>query len=103
MIPWHECSLFTPPNRWFHQHFNVGTTGARYLALTTLSQIGGRDERVADRSRDQIDYPDEEPWILQKFAEELAKSNTTSLMPEEAYEDRDYRWSFRGNYAAPVG
>src|SRR5207245_10727824 len=33
VVPWHECSLFVPPNRWFHQHFNVGGSNARYLAL----------------------------------------------------------------------
>lgn len=40
--------------------------------------------------------------IPQKFAEGLAKHDTTSLIPEEAYKNPEYRWSFRGNYAAPV-
>lgn len=40
--------------------------------------------------------------IREKFAQELTKKGTDSLMPEEAYQDRNYRWSFRGNYAAPV-
>ena len=29
VVPWHECSMLTPPDRWFHQHFNVGSTAAR--------------------------------------------------------------------------
>ena len=23
IVPWHEASMFVPPNQWFHQHFNV--------------------------------------------------------------------------------
>ena len=23
-IPWPEASVFVPPSRWYHQHFNVG-------------------------------------------------------------------------------
>jgi gentisate 1,2-dioxygenase len=33
VCPWHECSMVTPPNKWFHQHFNAGGDMARYLAL----------------------------------------------------------------------
>jgi len=93
VVPWHECSAFVPPNRWFHQHFNTGATPARYLALHSPMQFYGHAEKVEDRAKDQIEYPDEDPWIREKFEEELGKRGLKSLMPDEAYTNRDYEWS----------
>jgi len=93
VCPWHECSMLTPPDRWFHQHFNAGASTARYLALHPPMQFHGHAEKVEDRAKDQIEYTDEDPWIRQKFAEELAKRGVQALMPEEAYTNRDYAWS----------
>ncbi len=93
VVPWHECSVFVPPNRWFHQHFNVGAAPARYLALHSPMQFYGHAEKVEDRAKDQIEYPDEDPWIRKKFEEELAKRGLKSLVPDEAYANRDYEWS----------
>ena len=96
VVPWQEASALVPPNRWFHQHFNVGGARARYLALHPPKQFHGyTDERVGDLSNDQIEYADEEPWIREKFQEELAKRGLTSLMPEDAYTNRDYQWDYR--------
>ena len=94
IVPWHEASVFVPPNRWFHQHFNVGGQAARYLALHAPRGLSGYSERVDDRRRDQIEYPSEEPFIRQRFAEELAKRGLTSIMPEKAYQDPDYEWDY---------
>jgi hypothetical protein len=92
-IPWHEASVFVPPNKWFHQHFNVGANPARYLAFH--GPRGPVDnERVEDPSRDQIEYPQEDPLIRQTFESELAKRGLTSLMPEEAYQDPGYKWDY---------
>ena len=93
VIPWHEGSVFVPPNRWFHQHFNVGEIPARYLAFHAPRGTG-QSERVEDRQRDQIEYPSEDPWIRQKFEAELAERNLTSLMPAEAYTDPDYTFAY---------
>jgi len=46
---------------------------------------------------DQVEYPDEDPWIRQKFEEELARRGLTTLMPDEAYQDRDYAWDYRSS------
>jgi mannose-6-phosphate isomerase-like protein (cupin superfamily) len=93
VCPWHECSMLTPPDRWFHQHFNAGASTARYLALHPPMQFHGHAEKIEDRAKDQIEYTDEDPWIRKKFAEELGQRGVTSLMPDEAYINRDYEWS----------
>ena len=91
-VPWQERSVFVPPNQWWHQHFNVGPTPARYLAfhvIPTLLQYSNQAESVA---RNQIEYPNEDPAIREHFGAELAKRGLTSLMPEDAYRDLDYAW-----------
>ena len=92
IVPWHEASIFIPPNRWFHQHFNTGIIPARYLALHPPVQFA-YDEKVEDRARNQIEYVDEEPWIREMFEAELAKHSLETLMPDDAYRDRDYQWA----------
>ena len=91
VFPWKEGSLFVPPNRWFHQHFNVGETSARYLAFHPPVQFEGWAEQIQDRLRDQIEFPDEDPFVRQTFEAELAKRGLTTLMPEQAYIDPDYQ------------
>jgi hypothetical protein len=52
-------------------------------------------ERITNRASDQIEYPDEDPWIRQKFESELAKKGLTSLMPDEAYRDPSFEWKYK--------
>ncbi len=95
VIPWHEASAFVPPNRWFHQHFNVGDAPARYLAIHPPRGFNGISEKVEDRARDQIEYTDEDPSVRGRFESELSRRGLTSLMPDEAYRDRSYEWSYK--------
>ena len=96
LVPWHEASMFVPPDRWFHQHFNTGADPARYLALHPMRQFIGHGEQVEDLARDQIEYTAESPWIREHFEEELAKKGITSLMPSEIYGDATYQWKAPG-------
>jgi oxalate decarboxylase/phosphoglucose isomerase-like protein (cupin superfamily) len=93
VAPWKPGSLITPPNKWFHQHFNVGHSPARYLAFHPPMQFDGHAEKVEDRARDQIEYIDEEPEMRGRFEAELAKRGLTSLIPQIAYERVDYEWT----------
>jgi len=92
IVPWQEAALFVPPNRWFHQHFNLGGKAARYLALHPPMQFHGYAEKVEDRLRDQIEYSAEDPAVRQLFEEELGKRGLKSAMPEQAYKDPNYEW-----------
>ena len=94
VIPWQEASVFVPPNRWFHQHFNAGGAPARYLAFHSPRGLVGYAERVEDIARDQIEYVDEDKWIRQKFEEEIAKNGLKSLMPDGAYTTRNFEWAY---------
>ncbi|MEA2640728.1 MAG: hypothetical protein QOF51_2122 [Chloroflexota bacterium] len=93
-VPWHEGSVFVPPNRWFHQHFNLGGEAARYLAFHSPRGASGNTERVEDVQRDQIEYPDEDPIVRETFERELEKRGLHSLMVDEAYRDRNYQWGY---------
>jgi oxalate decarboxylase/phosphoglucose isomerase-like protein (cupin superfamily) len=94
VIPWHEGSVFVPPNRWFHQHFNIGAAPARYLAFHPPRGMEGYSEKVEDLARDQIEYPNEDPFIREKFVAELAKRGIKSAMPDEAYRDAKFQWQY---------
>ena len=48
---------------------------------------------IEDRAKDQIEYPNEDRYIRDKFEQELAKRGIKSIMPAECYTNPDYEWS----------
>lgn len=88
---WSEGAMIVPPNMWFHQHFNTGTTPARYLAFkaegVSIRNAQGVPKAWISRrvGGDQIDYADESPVVRQTFAEALAKVGLAPRM-DEAYQ-----------------
>jgi len=88
---WHVGTMIVPPNLWFHQHFNTGTTPARYLAFkhetVAIRNVQGVPKAWISRrvGGDQIDYADETPAVRTMFARELAKRGLEPRM-DKAYE-----------------
>jgi oxalate decarboxylase/phosphoglucose isomerase-like protein (cupin superfamily) len=88
---WQVGSMIVPPNMWFHQHFNSGTTPARYLAFkhegVAIRNAQGVPKAWISRrlGGDQIDYADESPMIRTMFADELAKHGLDPRM-DTAYQ-----------------
>lgn len=92
-IDWSEGSLFVPPDRWFHQHFNVGSGPAKYIATTWVGGKylaealggGGRTHRLNTVSLKEggnmVDDDLEDPTIRALFEEELNKRGLKSRMP----------------------
>ncbi len=85
-IDWQEGSMFAPPDRWYHQHFNTGPEPARYLAL----RRGGSPEHPLkiglqageeDKGGQQIEYEDEDPAIYAMFEDELRKNGVGIRQP----------------------
>ena len=62
---WQIGTMIVPPNMWQHQHFNTGTTPARYLAFkhegVAIRNAQGVPKAWISRrvGGDQIDYADE--------------------------------------------
>lgn len=88
---WQVGTMIVPPNMWFHQHFNTGTTPARYLAFKHEG-VAIRNEQGVPKAwisrrlgGDQIDYADEKPAVRHLFAEALAKHGLKARM-DEAYQ-----------------
>lgn len=91
IIPWNEGTVFTPPDQWFHQHFNVGTTPARYIAFGSPRILSGHFDFIPQA---QVSYPDEDPWTREWFEAECAKRGMKSDIPEQAYTDYKYEWDY---------
>jgi hypothetical protein len=87
---WEIGTMIVPPNMWFHQHFNTGTTPSRYLAfkhegVSIRNSQGVPKAWISKRvGGDQIDYVDERPEIRRIFADELAKRGLAPRM-DQAY------------------
>jgi hypothetical protein len=87
---WQVGAMIVPPNMWQHQHFNTGTTPARYLAFkhegVAVRNAQGVPKAWISRriGGDQIDYADERPEVRKWFSEALAKHGLKSRM-DEAY------------------
>ncbi len=87
---WQVGTMVVPPNMWIHQHFNTGTTPARYLAFkhegVAIRNVQGVPKAWISRRAggDQIDYADEPAAIRTMFAQELAKHELAPRM-DQAY------------------
>ena len=70
---WEVGTMIVPPNMWLHQHFNTGTTPARYLAfkhegVAIRNAQGVPKAWISKRlGGDQIDYSDENPETRKEF------------------------------------
>ena len=88
---WREGAMIVPPNMWFHQHFNTGTTPARYLAFkaegVSIRNAQGVPKAWISRrvGGDQIDYADESPAVREGFAAALHRAGLPPRM-DEAYQ-----------------
>jgi oxalate decarboxylase/phosphoglucose isomerase-like protein (cupin superfamily) len=88
---WQAGAMIVPPNMWFHQHFNTGTTPARYLAFkhegVAVRNTQGVPKAWISRrvGGDQIDYADESPVVRELFVRALAEHGLEPDMAD-AYE-----------------
>lgn len=87
---WQVGTLIVPPNQWFHQHFNAGSTPARYLAFKPgNSPRNAQGVPLSWISRriggNQIDYADEAEEVREMFREALARHGLAPRM-DAAYE-----------------
>jgi oxalate decarboxylase/phosphoglucose isomerase-like protein (cupin superfamily) len=85
---WRPGAMITPPNMWFHQHFNTGHTPARYLAFkyegVAIRNSQGVPKAWISRriGGHQIDYADESKLVRTMFADALAAKGLEPQMQE---------------------
>ncbi|MGH3750869.1 MAG: hypothetical protein ACRDT8_26140, partial [Micromonosporaceae bacterium] len=91
-VDWQHGVVFAPPDRMFHQHFNISPEPARYLATAfgglrypfsteKRNAFLGADVSLKDGG-DQIEYADEDPRISQIYQQELARTSAPYRMAE---------------------
>ena len=89
-VNWKTGTLFVPPGRWWHQHFNTGSDPARYLAI----RWGGNKWKLAEyldnqgvdkdvtEGGNQIEYEDQDPQIHRTYLERCAQNGVKVRMDE---------------------
>lgn len=91
-VNWHHGVVYAPPDMMFHQHFNVSSEPARYLAVAfgSLKYPFSEDKRRTFLGMDvsvksggrQIEYQDQDPRIHELYLEELEKRGIKGRMDE---------------------
>lgn len=75
-VDWRDGCVLSPADNEFHQHFNTGTTPARYLALRWNSPEfppRGFNRNVFHQGPEQIPYEEQDSDIHELFAAECAR------------------------------
>ncbi|MBA2690696.1 MAG: hypothetical protein H0U63_07830, partial [Burkholderiales bacterium] len=90
-VDWKHGTVFAPPDRMFHQHFNTSSIPARYFATAygslrypfteskRKSLFGGVSTSVK-AGGDQIEYEDQSPRIHQLYEEATGKNGVSVKM-----------------------
>ena len=86
--PWEVGTMIVPPNMWWHQHFNTGTTPSRYLAFK-YEGVAVRNAQGVPKAwisarigGDQIDYADESEAVRARFTDALAQYDLSHDMDQ---------------------
>jgi gentisate 1,2-dioxygenase len=86
-VDWKAGSLVSPPYFWYHQHFNTGSTKARYFAMTE----GDFPKRLGIPLQvEQIEADREDPGIKVRFEEELRKAQAAKMRAELHHHHDDH-------------
>ena len=80
---WKSGVLFVPPTNWYHQHFNNGVEPARFIRLgsppgTESHPIGAEGLKSGNT---QLSFKDEDPYVRELLAQEMAKRGGKVMMP----------------------
>lgn len=81
-VDWQDGSVLSPKEREYHQHFNTGSTPARYLAMR-LGELDARHYRGF--MPEQIEYEDEDPAIYESYARECVGNGVDVVLPRPEY------------------
>lgn len=79
-VDWQDGTVLSPADNEYHQHFNVGDTPARYLALRWNSPEfppRGFNQTVFHTGPEQIEYEDQDPGVHEMFVAECTKRGVT--------------------------
>lgn len=90
-VGWRKNSIYTPPNAYFHQHFNSGAGPARHVAIygsppTPLThppdnELGWTGFQSFREGGTLIEYEDEDPQVRREFEQALAAKGIAVAMP----------------------
>ncbi len=90
-VRWHRYSIYSPPDGYYHQHFNTGPGPARHIAVYGapspmtvhgLYQDGTFIGTVSSREGGTlIEYEDEDPQIRQDYEAALRENGVPCTMP----------------------
>ena len=96
-IDWGPRSIYSPPDAYYHQHFNTSKEPARHVASygfgerpeNRASTFAKGDEipvLVSEREGGTLlDYEDEDPEVRRQFEAEIKEAGVSSQMPAVTY------------------
>ena len=96
LFDWGPRSIYSPPDGWFHMHFNTSDEPARNLAMygnhtprvnhQYFNEAESRQENFrllmsVQKGGTMIEYEDEDPEIRRRFKEALGREGVECTMP----------------------